>query len=704
MKHLNLILEKKKNSLARTSFGFKNIYLQPFYLVFQKKSMEGKGMKELRLLTLNFRNFKGIEQFSLDASGQSIKAFGDNETGKTTTFDGFVYLLFDKDSQNKKEFGIKTLDENGNALHGLEHEVEGIFLLDGKQLTLRKIYTEKWTKKRGSAKSEFTGHTTQHFIDNVPVSKKEYEDLVDSIVDEDLFKLLTSPSFFNEQLKKEERRKVLLQICGDLTDEEVIASDKSLSTLPSILQGRTIENHRKVIASRRSEINKELEKIPVRIDEIRRGLPGLDGLDKTSLDTEIAKLNNEIDEMMTQISSIRNGKAISDKQKSIQEIEIELIQIKRDHDSESKEQLYQIKAKIQEEQSNVSILNSKLENIKNSKRYNDDSISKLDEVLKQLRNEWQEVNKQEFTHEAACECPTCGQGLPEEQINATREKALAQFNLSKAKKLEDINSTGKRKADAKQELVQKNESLAKEYEKLNGQIVEKHELLEKLNTQSKQQEILVTDILDNPSYVAKLKEKQSAEADITQLKEMAEGAVYDIQKVIMDLRTKRDQLQGDAGKFILADQSEKRITELEKQERDLAAEYEKLESELYLTEEFIRTKVNLLTGKINSKFKYARFKLFEQQINGGLTEVCETLYKGVPYGSGLNNAAKINVGLDIINTLSEHYGFYAPIFVDNAEAVTRLIDTNAQTISLVVSEKDKQLRIEYPEQQMKEAI
>ena len=109
---------------------------------------------------------------------------------------------------------------------------------------------------------------------------------------------------------------------------------------------------------------------------------------------------------------------------------------------------------------------------------------------------------------------------------------------------------------------------------------------------------------------------------------------------------------------------------------------------------FIRTKVNLLEDRINSKFKYAKFKLFAEQINGGLTEVCETLFDGVPYSSGLNNAAKINVGLDIINTLSEHYGFSAPIFIDNAEAVTKLIATKAQTVSLVVSEQDKALRIE----------
>ncbi|MGG0718718.1 hypothetical protein ABE096_14140 [Robertmurraya massiliosenegalensis] len=229
-------------------------------------------------------------------------------------------------------------------------------------------------------------------------------------------------------------------------------------------------------------------------------------------------------------------------------------------------------------------------------------------------------------------------------------------------------------------------------------------MLEKLGGELQQQESLVTDILDNPQYTGKLQEKQKLEEDIKQLRQSTDKQVQEIQMEIMKLREKRDSLQADIGKFALAEQTNNRIKELEKQQRELAAEYEKLEEELYLTEEFIRAKVNLLTDKINSKFKHARFKLFEQQINGGLKETCVTTYKGVPYDAGLNDAAKINSGLDIINTLSEHYGFYAPIFIDNGESVTKLFETKSQTISLNVSEDDKQLRVVVESDEMKEAI
>ena len=590
-------------------------------------------MKTLKLLELNLKNFKGVKSFTLQANGEDVKVFGDNATGKTTLFDSFVYLLFDKDSQNKKDFSIKTLDSMGNELHGLEHEVEAKFLIDGRPLSLRKVYTEKWTKKRGSAQSEFTGHTTDYFIDGVPSKKKEYVDRVASIVDEDVFKLLTSPSYFNEQLKWQDRRKTLLQVAGDVTDEEVIASQKSLVDLPAILEGRSIEDHRKIIAAKRKEINEQLEKIPVRIDEINLGLPDLSGLNKQMLEGAISQINKDIEEKTDQISNIRNGNAISQKQKAIQEIEIELLRIRQEHDSGSKDEVYKLKARIQEEQSNVSILTSKLDNLKNQKRYNDDNIKRIDESLVQLRNEWHEVNNQEFTHNDACECPTCGQALPEEQVSAARDKALSQFNLSKAKKLEEINEKGKHGKEQKQKFLSDNENLSREYEKLNGQVSEKNELLSKLNEQLKALEGYIIDITENVQYVAMLQEKSNLESEMNDLRSFAQDSILSIQEEIARLKSERDRYQQDLNKFSIVDQSQKRIEELTQQERKLAAEYEKLEKENFLTEEFIRTKVNLLEEKINSKFKYARFKLFEEQINGGLKETCVTTFNAVPYDS-----------------------------------------------------------------------
>lgn len=654
-------------------------------------------MGSLVLNRLYTKDFKGCKCFELFLNGKSAGVFGDNGTGKSTQYDAFCYLLFDKDSQNKKDFQLKTVDSENNVIHGLEHEVEADFSYNGVPLKLKKVFSEKWTKKRGQATAEFTGHTTVYFIDDVPVKKKEYEAKVSSIMSEDIFKLLTSPTYFNEQLHWQKRRETLLNICGDISTDEVIASNHKLSALPTILNGKSIEDYRKIIESRRRKINEELEKIPVRIDEIRRNLPETNELNKEELEQQVTALNNEIDELMTNINNIKNGKAISDIQQAIQSIDMKLIEIQRNNESDSKEKIYQLKSRIQEEASNISILNSKINNQKQLKASKENNVKSLNEELNNLRQDWTEVDKLQFIHEDACVCPTCKQDLPVEQVEEARNKALASFNGDKSRRLEKINIEGKTKKEHLVTLQTEIKAIDAEIEKVEKQVTDKETFLRGLNEQLKQLESAVTDVLDNPEYIEKLKEKQSLEGQIKVIRGDVDAQIQSVQMEILNKKENRNKIQNQIGQFANVEAQNNRIQELMNEERDLAAEFENLEGNLYLTEEFIRLKVSMLEEKINSKFKYARFKLFETQVNGGLQEVCETTFNGVPYSGGLNNAARINVGLDIINTLSEHYDFTAPIFIDNAEAVTQLIDTKAQTIALRVSEQDKALRVELEE-------
>lgn len=229
----------------------------------------------MKLNKLTLRNFKGIRDFALDTGGESLSIFSDNGMGKTTIADAWFWLLFGKDSLNRSDFEIKTLGEDGQPIHGLEHEVEGVLDIKGKSLVLKKVYSEIWTKTRGSATKEFTGNTTDHYVDGVPVKKGIYEATIAGIVAEDAFKLLTNPRYFNEVLHWQERRELLTKVCGDVSDEDVITSDSKLNRLPDILQGKSLEDHRKIIKARMTKLNEEIDKIPIRIDEISRSLPTL---------------------------------------------------------------------------------------------------------------------------------------------------------------------------------------------------------------------------------------------------------------------------------------------------------------------------------------------------------------------------------------------------------------------------------------------
>ncbi|MGV8131376.1 MAG: hypothetical protein ACP5N7_04740, partial [Candidatus Pacearchaeota archaeon] len=139
------------------------------------------------------------------------------------------------------------------------------------------------------------------------------------------------------------------------------------------------------------------------------------------------------------------------------------------------------------------------------------------------------------------------------------------------------------------------------------------------------------------------------------------------------------------------DRLKTRINELSEEERKLAQELAKLERQEILTETFIRAKSDILEQRVNGMFSLVKFKLFNEQINGGLTETCVPTIYGVPFPDA-NNAAKYNAGIDIINALSKKYSVTAPIFIDNREGINRIIPTNAQIINLIVS-KDEKLTI-----------
>jgi len=639
----------------------------------------------MKLLKLTLKNFKGIRDFSLEANGKNVNCYGDNATGKTTIFDAFLWLLFDKDSKNRKDFELKTLDENNSPIHNLNHEVEGIFEVNGKQIILKKVFAEKWTKKRGSATEEFTGHSTDYFVNGVPVKKNEYETKIAEIANEEIFKLLTNPTYFNEHLHWQERRRILLEICGDITDDEVIASDPSLSSLPEILNGRKLEDHRKVIASNRTEINKELEKIPVRIDETHRSLPDI----TSTIDSNKAQeLKKSIQEKQQELARIESGGELAEKKKQYREVEAEIMRLQTEY---KKEIEAQVEAKLKEIKS---LQDESFELQQKTKVTESSQIEALEKSIEQLRQKWFEIDSQEFTDSGIC--PTCKQPLPPEQIEETKTS----FNFVKAEKLEQITAEGKEKMallekekSAFNERVKQAEKAKEELKKIEDEIGVLKNGIDNLRAST----------INTLEYATLTKDKRELEQAISDLESGTVETKEKIQQEIQALQSELDEIERARARKEQYDLGMKRIQELKEQEKELAKAFEKLESEMYLTEQFIRTKVNMLESKINSRFKLARFKLFEQQINGGLSEVCEALFNGVPYSGGLNNAARINVGLDIINTLSEHYGFTAPIFIDNAEAVTQLIDTRGQQIRLIVSEQDKALRI-VAHQELKEAV
>jgi uncharacterized coiled-coil DUF342 family protein len=636
----------------------------------------------VQLIRLSLLNFKGCRSFTFEPNGNNASVYGDNATFKTTQCDAFSWLLFGKDSAGKADFEIKTLGPDGEPLHHLNHECEAVLRHNGRLVTLRKVYSEKYTRKRGSAKEEFTGHTVEHFLDGVPVPMKDYTAFIASMIEEEIFKLLTSPTYFNNNLHWEKRRKLLLDVCGDISDEDVIASDENLKKLPAILGGRTIDDHRKVITARRTKINAEIKEISPRIDEVTRTLPDITGIDENLLISEIEGLKSRTQEKRNELSRVQSGGQVAEKTKALRQIEAKLLDIQNKQHAETLGKAQTKRTELNNIRGQISTIEQDIQLKQGRITRNDTEITRLRAEAQRLREQYGEINKTAFAHDDQLTCPTCKQSLPEEQVNTARQKALADFNLLKSDKLEKINAAGKGIMGEVAKLVATNEELEKQIALLDNQLPELHKTAGTLQNEIDS----IGPGEPSQEYAAAFEEKEALQKEISALSADSQDAITTVRTEITALETELTAKEKQFHQIDTYVAGQKRIDELKKQEKTLAAEYERLESELYLTESFIRAKVNLLEERINSKFKLARFKMFSTLINGGIEECCETIYDGVPYSSGLNAGHKIIVGMDIIQTLSQHYGFSPVLFVDNAESVSELPEMDAQVIRLVKPE------------------
>lgn len=638
----------------------------------------------MKLTKLELLNFKGLKAFTINFNGDVIIR-GDNATGKTTVFDSVCWLLFGKDSLDRADFEIKTLD-GGEPIHKVNHEVTGTFTLDeGGTVELKRVYREKYSSPRGGEVT-MTGHTTDYFVDGVPKKEKEYKEIVNSLVDENIFKLITNPLYFNETYSWQNRRKLLLEMCGDISDEDVIAEYSELKALTDILSGHSVDDHRKVVAAKKTAINKELDMIPVRIDEALRGKPTID-TPRDVLIQEISLATTTLETLEADKALLVNGHAVVDTRAELRDVQRRLMARESELQMEYKKQSALKSNEYDMVVSELNNLSSKVESTKHRLDTSNRDIQRIESVIDELMHQRQQVNEDAFVMDIDEACPTCGQKLPAEQIQAAREKAETKFNLRKSKRLEEINQS----IELKQqdiENIKKRDAGLEPVETLEA-LIKAKELVKQTITDEIGQ--LTAPVLDDDSIYADLKaEEFMLQMKLDESNTDHSEEIADIDKRIATTKEHRFNLETELNKYEEAKRIDTRVAELESQQAELAAEKSKLDEASYLMDEFIKAKVNMLEDVINSRFKLARFKMFNVMINGNVEECCETTYKGVPYRS-MNNAARINVGLDIINALTSYFKVNAPVFIDNAEAVTEFIPVNSQTIKLIVDESEPQL-------------
>lgn len=641
-------------------------------------------MREIKINRLTLENFKCHRLLNLVLDGRPVSIYGDNATGKTSIYDALTWLLFGKDSMGngEKNIDIKPLDPNGEVKdHQAITSVEAEFLVDGEVQTFQRTYREVWATRRGTGTPVYEGNTSDYFVNGVPQKKNAFDTAIKEMVSEDLFRMLTSVSHFAAGMKWQDRRAVLFDMAGTLTDKEIMAGNPTFAPLLDSLGKLSLSEFKTKLQHQKKGQTGIRDDSPTRINECERTLADIAGINFEEAREQEQKLLGQKEGLQVQLLALEQDTVLEKKRLELREAKFERDQLEsrnRAHREAQRSSGRDVSFLYNEISREQAAIGQSKNYLAGSRR----AITRIEKEIQDCRNEWVQVNGEAF---AGGKCPTCGQTLPFEQLQAATET----FNKRKDARLNSITAKAKELQESLEQTQKRNQEIEEEISRREARIQELNEQIRK----AKEEVAPITDLPEYAEGIAAVNSRVDAlQAEINSL--MADSSKVRDQ-LRADLNAADGQLrfvQGVLAKEAIKAQTEKRIAELKADARNAAEILERIEQMLYLMEEFTRYKAKFVEQSINDHFRIATFRLFREQANGGLEERCDVVYDGVPF-MGLNNGMKVNVGIDIINALSRHYGVTVPLFVDNAEAVTRLEPCNSQVIRLVVSEDDKELRI-----------
>lgn len=647
---------------------------------------------------LTIENFKGVLGARvIEFSPTLTHILGANHTGKTTTADAVHWLLFNKNSEGATAFGIDPKDGDSNIIHRLENRVKLELTADGHDVTLEKVRKEVWTKPKQQEEERLDSHTTLYFVNGDKYTQKDFNAYVGSLISEGLFRAITNPAYF-PTLKPEDQRTLLVKMVGEKSPEEIAGDRDDFKGLLHGLQGTDLKAFREHLNYKIKELKKEIETIPSRISENENELAGL-----TGKGTDFEAVRGQIEETEKEIGIC--DQELADRSKAI-DADFEARTQERTAITRLKKRQQEIRQSCQDR--NTLAQQKHDDEVRNAQRQVDSLTRDIEwqaseknrigrklgeiEIQKQdFRKRWAEVEAEEFKWDETQEtCPTCGQRLPDGDIDRMKAEAEERFNARKAQRQDALDNEGrelKATQEAQDALLRTSEEKARE---LQDKLDTAREYLDG----AKSQQVGMLYYSDNEEY-------QQLEAEIKQrtasLEEAGDGdgsvrtEMADIRNRKAELNRKRDGLRD-----LLLDektivQKRGRVKELEERQTQLNQQLTDLERQDFTAAEFGRAVIEDLQNRVNDMFTNVKFEMFRTLINGGSEPTCVLTMHGTPY-QDLSNSEKINAGIECINVMCRFNDTYAPLFVDNAESVNDVLPTDSQQILLVVS-RDKELTV-----------
>ena len=626
---------------------------------------------KIRFTKIELHNFCGIKDDEHDLYDRTIIK-GVNQSGKSTIKNAIYWVLFNKLADGSSPDGIRPHDADGKDIDMTDISVSLTMDIDGKIVKATKTQKQNWVKDRTTQEQRFKGNVNEYDINGIPKKEKDFVEYMAQFIDLDSFLFCSNPFVFLRQDTKKRRATLFDLVCADV-DVEIINANPKFDCLKSDLQDGTIDE---LIARSKhavSSLKDDLKTIPARIDEVSSQIQEIDESEKAKLSAELSECESKLASFDTVANTANElSRRIADAKNKVNRL---------DSDYRIAQQKAEANANLEKGNliNAIAMGNGTIKNltgyIEEAKKRQEDITTLIKDYAKSIK----EVEAETFD-ESDMRCPVCGSKYTKAKVDGLRKtweesqtkkicnlKHLADDSGLRYHEIEDDIAKWTAEITEKQAEITGYENQLKVIDTMPAPVVDAPDTTEKDN--------LMADIAKWESELEALNTDNGAE------KQAVLNRISEI-KIILDRQNTNNAYKA-------------RVEELTRLQLETSQKIANEEKMLDLLQEYQRTKIGLLTDRINEYFSVIKWVFFKEQINGGYQEVCIPTVNGTSYDGLLNHGDKLLAEIDLCMAFQKKADISCPIIIDDTESLDewRIPQIDSQLICIRRTD-DKSLIIE----------
>lgn len=662
-------------------------------------------MKKVTLKKLSVENYKKFEAREFDFAGRT-EVSGRNRQGKTSLMDAYFDVLTGKLADGTLPNNIRRKVDGEEVNDPVVREL--VIDVDGTEYVVQK------KTKKGKL-----SNTVEYYVNGIKRNKTEYMEILKRIADPDTIAMCSNARVFLNEIQKAtaKAREALGGIAG-FSESQFRAEHPEYEWIKNEgVEGDSIEE---ILKARR----RDLRKAKSDVDDIAKQIRKEQGRQVECDETLPAQRDDLLDLLK---ENEKQEEVLCNASREYDRISIELAGLKRSRDAlvekagkTAREKhdritslLYTLKSDKKNAENKLRLAEMDLEHankgIERHKAALAHAKKKYTEALKEKwggDTELTAIRGEEFDPALAI-CPTCGQTLPEEQVETAKRKfefnkqsriskklgEKEQFEKNKRTKLEQITEDGneaseglKTANETKKEAEAAIETTKKEITSLALEIAETEKEAEK--------PIPEPDMSDDEEYKAVCDKISALEESLNGIgngendrilfsnnRHSLEAKLRDVEAKI---KTQTARLEEKANN----------LEALQEEQKKLSQKQANIQQKVDQLTEYSIEKNKALAAVINPHFKHFQFQFLDYTQDEEPLETCRMICNGIDYANGLNHSDRILCDIDLVMGLQEMNDLRLPVWVDDTESINsdRIPGLDTQMILLRVSDGELKVK------------